>query len=154
MDPKKIDEFYLEEYSKMIKKDKKRRINEDDLVTDVDVKNPPIQDDMEEPVEQSSSNYDDAVEEADEALEQIDLDGMSPDAKLELIYSIIDSHQNSVDSDEEFSEFMEKLEDVMNEFSISNEDEEETGEEMGGEEEAPAEANEAPEDEEEPAEAV
>ena len=125
-----IDKFYLDAYEEMIgvknKRAKKRNFHEEENPDDENLDD--IMDD-EEVDEIDDEEGDDAVDEADAALEQIDLDGMSPEAKVELIYSIIDSHQNSVESDEEFSEFMEKLEDIMGEFQTIEEPEEEMEEE-------------------------
>lgn len=57
----------------------------------------------------------DPVDEADDAMEEIDIDDMTNEGRLELIDAIIDSVQNSSD-DDAFNEFMSKLDEKIQSF--------------------------------------
>ena len=73
----------------------------------------------------------DAMDEAQEILEQIDLASISNGVRIELIEAIIDSAQNAVDGDEandsEFSDFMQQVSDIVEGFRYDGEEEEGIG---------------------------
>ena len=100
----------------------------DDLVT------PPVDDDLKD--EKPEGDDTDGNQEADKAIEKVDLDAMSSEGKLELIRIIIDSAQNSSNDDDEFSDFMNGVLDIMDEFQVVDNDETPEGgdEGEGGEE--------------------
>jgi len=72
---------------------------------------------------------DDAIDEADEILSQIDLTQISNGVRLELIEAIIDSAQNPVNTedndDDEFSDFMQQIADLVESFRYDGEEQEE-----------------------------
>jgi len=131
----KIDKFYLEELGKMLKR-QKRSINEEDVDNAEEVKD--IDDTSSAPeMEPMDDEEVDPAQEADDILSEVDIDSVSNEGKIELIAAIIDSAQQSSETDEEFSDFMNAILDKVNEFQY--EDEEEEGEEdMGSSDEEPA----------------
>lgn len=78
----------------------------------------------------------DDMDGADDVLKNIDLKSISNDAKVELISNIIQVMQDSVEDDDEFSDYMNKILEVVNGYQFEKEEEEEEKEEKG-EEEAP-----------------
>jgi hypothetical protein len=74
----------------------------------------------------------DTLDNVDDLLEKIDVASLDNDIKVELITSIIDSIQNSTESDDEFSEIMNQISDVVEGYKFENEGEEEAGEELEG----------------------
>ncbi len=74
----------------------------------------------------------DSQDKADDILGQIDLKSLDNKAKIELISSVIDVLQDSCETDEEFSDYMNQILEVVNSFKFEKEGEEE---EEGGEEE-------------------
>ena len=72
----------------------------------------------------------DAMDKADEILSQIDLTDIDNDVRKELIEAIIDSAQNAAESDDDFSDFMTAIEEVIEDFRYEGEEEEEGGEEL------------------------
>jgi len=97
----------------------------------------------------------DDMDEADDTLKNIDLKSMSNDAKVELISNIIQVLQDSVEDDDEFSDYMNKILEIVDGYKFEKEGEEEEEEEEenpeeGGEEEEGGEV--APEGEELPEE--
>jgi len=130
----KIDKFYLEELGKMLKR-QKRSINEEDVDNAEEVKD--IDDTSSAPEMETMDDEVDPAQEADDILSEVDIDSVSNEGKIELIAAIIDSAQQSSETDEEFSDFMNAILDKVNEFQY--EDEEEEGEEdMGSSDEEPA----------------
>jgi len=130
----KIDKFYLEELGKMLKR-QKRSINEEDVDNAEEVKD--IDDTSSAPEMETMDDEVDPAKEADDILSEVDIDSVSNEGKIELIAAIIDSAQQSSETDEEFSDFMNAILDKVNEFQY--EDEEEEGEEdMGSSDEEPA----------------
>jgi hypothetical protein len=97
----------------------------------------------------------DTLDTVDEILEKIDMASLDNDTKVELITSLIDSIQNTTESDEEFSDVMNQLVDVIENYKFEKEgegEEEEEGEEggeEGGEEEVMPEEGEGEETPEE-----
>lgn len=76
----------------------------------------------------------DAMDEADEILGQIDLVSLSNGVRLELIEAIIDSAQNAPDdamdneaNDDDFSNFMQSIADLVDSFRYEGEEEGEEG---------------------------
>lgn len=91
----------------------------------------------------------DDMDEADDALKNIDLKSISNDAKVELISNIIQVLQDSVDDDDEFSDYMNKILEIVDGYKFEKEGEEEEEEEKpeeGGEEEIAPEGEEVPEE--------
>jgi len=72
----------------------------------------------------------DAMDKADEILSQIDLTDIDNDVRKELIEAIIDSAQNAAESDDDFSDFMTAIEEVIEDFRYEGEEEEEGQEEL------------------------
>lgn len=77
--------------------------------------------DFEAPKEKGKDNMD----EADDVLKDIDLKSMSNDAKIELISNIIQVLQDSVENDDEFSEYMNQILEVVDGYKFDKEGEEE-----------------------------
>lgn len=80
----------------------------------------------------------DDMDEADDTLKNIDLKSISNDAKVELISNIIQVLQDSVEDDDEFSDYMNKILEIVDGYKFEKEGEEEEEEEKpeeGGEEE-------------------
>lgn len=71
----------------------------------------------------TSDEAKDPVDQADEVLKDIDLDELDTEAKIELINSIIDNIQNTVDDDDQFSDAMNKIQDIIDGFVTNNEEE-------------------------------
>lgn len=70
----------------------------------------------------------DTLDNVDDILEKIDIASIDNNVKVELITSIIDSIQNSTESDDEFSEIMNQIMEVIENYKF------EEGEEEGAEE--------------------
>lgn len=123
------------------KKKKKKMINEeddfdfgmeeDDEVENVDPDDEPIEDEDEEMNPEDM----DEMDEADEILQDIDLENISNATKIELIRTIIDAAQNLQMEDEEmiFDDFIVELQAVIEDFQYEEEGEGEEGEEVGEE---------------------
>lgn len=77
----------------------------------------------------------DAQDKADEVLAKIDLKKMDNKAKVELISSIINVLQDSCDTDEEFSDYMNELVDMIDSYKFDQE----PGKEEPGKETPPVE---------------
>jgi hypothetical protein len=95
--------------------------------------------DFEAPKDKADGKDD--MDEADDSLKNIDLKSMSNDAKIELISNIIQVLQDSVEDDDEFSDYMNKILEVVDGYKFEKEGEEEEEEEKpeeGGEEEEEA----------------
>lgn len=135
---KDIDKQIVAEEVK-IEEDKKRaklkRLYKEDVEmgSDDDLENPDDPE-LENDEEIDPEDQPDALDEADEILAEIDLEEISNGIRLELIEAIIDSAQNALDGGEEdetndsdFSEFMEKVLELIEGFRYDGEDE--TGEE-------------------------
>lgn len=114
---------------------KKRYFKEDDDISGSNVtlgtdtgKDIPDSDDENLENEDDFEN-DDAIDEADEILSQIDLTQISNGVRLELIEAIIDSAQNPVNTedndDDEFSDFMQQIADLVESFRYDGEEQEE-----------------------------
>lgn len=114
---------------------KKRYFKEDDDISGSNVtlgtdtgKDIPDSDDENLENEDDFEN-DDAMDEADEILSQIDLTQISNGVRLELIEAIIDSAQNPVNiednDDDEFSDFMQQIADLIESFRYDGEEQEE-----------------------------
>jgi hypothetical protein len=106
---------------------------ETDEVEDVDPDDEPIEDD-----EFSGEGEEgDSMDEADEILQEIDLENIANSTKLELIRAIIDAAQNLQMEDEEmiFDDFIVELQTVIEEFQYEEEGEGAEDEvDFGGEE--------------------
>jgi len=67
----------------------------------------------------------DDMDEADDILKNIDLKSMSNDAKVELISNVIQVLQDSVENDDEFSEYMNQILEVIDGYKFEKEGDEE-----------------------------
>ncbi len=116
---------------------------------------------MEEPEKEpyeADEEGKDTLDNVDDLLEKIDVSSLDNDIKVELITSLIDSIQNTTESDDEFSEIMNQISDIIEgykfeegegaEEELEGEGEEEAGEEMEEEGEEKEEAGEEEEEKE------
>ncbi len=67
----------------------------------------------------------DSQDKADDVIKKVDLKGLDNQAKVELIGTIIETLQNDVESDDEFSEFMNKIVKLVDGYKFEKEGEKE-----------------------------
>ena len=130
----KAERFYLEqanliaEEEKEEKKDKKPKAEKEEK----EEKEPKDEKDEDE------GEDEDPMKDADDVISKLELDEIGVDAKLEIISAIIESVQNTAEGDEEFSDFMNSLAGIIDEYETGEEEEapmeEPIEEPMGGEE--------------------
>lgn len=75
--------------------------------------------------EKKSDEDKDSQDKADDVIKKVDLKEMDNQAKVELIGTIIETLQNSVESDDEFSKFMNKIVKIVDGYKFEKEGEEE-----------------------------
>ncbi len=75
----------------------------------------------------------DSQDKADDVLAKLDLQSLDNKAKVELISSVIDVLQDSVENDDEFSEYMNQILDIVNGYKFEKGEKEEEGGEEGKE---------------------
>lgn len=142
--------FYSEEVITEAKKEDEdaEKNNDASIIPDADDKGKKEKKDDKEEDEGK-----DAMDKADDVLKNLDLKQIDNDGKIELIESIIDALQNDCETDDDFSEYMNKVLDIIDGYKFDKEGEEEAEDEKEDKKEEKAEekkeekAEEKPEDE-------
>lgn len=131
----KVDKFYLEELGKLLdRQNKSKRVINEEGLDDEETNNTIVDDEAPEEIEDMNSEEKNPSEEADEILSEVDINSISNEGKLELIAAIIDSAQQTSETDDEFSDFMNAILDKVNEFQYEEESEEAEEDMMSDEE--------------------
>jgi len=160
----RAEEFYMDEFRRMFREDKEKKnsdaksqkrlkkaveeeffsrtimeeMGDNAEIQPLSVEPPDPDDEVIEDREEIPEDDKDAMDKADEVLEEIDLAELDNETRLELIRNIIDSAQNQSAEDDQmnFNDFMTGITDILAEFQYDEQPEEESeGEEMASEEE-------------------
>lgn len=121
--------FYSEEVITEAKKDEDAEKNNDaSIIPDAPDADDKGKKDKKEKDDKEDEGKD-AMDKADDVLKNIDLKQIDNDGKIELIESIIDALQNDCETDDDFSEYMNKVLDIIDGYKFDKEGEEEAEEE-------------------------